>query len=75
MPGRYEAYVDLEAGVWTKMRIEVDGERAVLFVHEPEQPTLIVNDLKHGPDAAGAIGLYIDSGTEGFFRNLKVTTR
>ena len=24
---------------------------------------------------AGAIGLYIDSGTEGFFHNLKVTTR
>ena len=75
VPGHYESYVDLEAGVWTKLRIEVDGERAILFVHEPEQPTLIVNDLKHGPDATGAVGLYIDNGTEGFFRNLRITPR
>lgn len=75
VPGHYESYVDLETGVWTKLRIEVDGERAELFVHDPSQPTLIVNDLKHGPDGSGAIGLYIDNGTEGFFRNLRVTPR
>ncbi len=73
VPGHYEAYVDLITGAWTKMRIEVDGERAKLFVHDLEQPTIIVNDLKHGPDHRGGIGLYIDNGTEGFFRNLRVT--
>jgi len=71
--GEYESYVDLVPGVWTKMRIEVAGETAKLFVHGAEQPCLVVNDLKHGPDAVGGIGLYIDNGTEGFFRNLKVT--
>jgi hypothetical protein len=73
VPGHYEAYVDLITGAWTKMRIEVAGERAKLFVHDQEQPTIIVNDLKHGPDHRGGIGLYIDNGTEGFFRNLRVT--
>ena len=72
-PGEYESYVDLVPGAWTKMRIEVAGETAKLFVHDGEQPCLVVSDLKHGPDAVGGIGLYIDSGTEGFFRNLKVT--
>lgn len=75
VPGHYESYVDLVTGEWTKLRIEIDGEKAVLYVHDPEQPTLIVNDMKHGADMVGAIGLYIDSGTEGFFRNLKVTPR
>jgi hypothetical protein len=73
VPGHYEAYVDLVTGAWTKLRLVVAGEHAELFVHGQEQPTLIVNDLKHGPDMTGGIGLYIDMGTEGFFRNLKVT--
>lgn len=71
--GEYESYVDLVPGAWTKMRIEVAGETARLYVHGAEQPTLVVNDLKHGADARGGIGLYIDSGTEGFFRGLRVT--
>ena len=73
VPGHYEAYVDLVSGAWTKLRIEVTGQNAKLFVHGQEQPTLIVNDLKHGPDMRGAVGLYIDMGTEGFFRNLQVS--
>ncbi|MDP7423789.1 MAG: hypothetical protein QF394_00030 [Rhodospirillales bacterium] len=73
VPGHYEAYVDLVTGAWTKMRIEAEGDKAKLFVHDNEHPTIIVNDLKHGPDLAGGIGLYIDSGTEGFFKNLMVT--
>ncbi len=72
-PGEYETYVDLVPGAWTKMRIEVSEEQARLFVHDAEQPTLIVNDLKHGPGLTGGIGLYIDSGTEGFFRDLRVS--
>ena len=55
------------------MRIEVDGDKAKLFVHDQEHPTIIVIDLKHGADLKGGIGLYIDNGTEGFFRNLSVT--
>jgi len=34
---------------------------------------LWINDLKLGSDASGAVGLYVDNGTDGFFRNLKVT--
>jgi len=37
------------------------------------QPTLIINDLKHGPDQAGAIGLWIGYGTDAHFTNLVVS--
>ena len=72
-PGRYEAYVDLVPDVWTPIRIEVDGTKARLYVNGQAQPTLIVNDLKTGAGARGAIALWIDTGTIAHFRNLRVT--
>lgn len=71
-PAQYESYVDLIPGEWTSMRIEVQGTTAKLFVGGAAQPTLIVNDLKRGADAHGSVGLYVDNGTDGHFRNLRV---
>lgn len=73
-PSRYEAYVDLEPGVWTRVKIEVRGDRARLFVHGQEQPTLIVNDVKTGVSAKGSVALWIGPGTVAHFRNLSVYT-
>jgi hypothetical protein len=72
-PSKYESYVDLVPGVWTKIRIEVRGNVARLFVHDHEQPTLIVNDVKTGAQAKGAVALWLDAGTIAHFRNLSVT--
>jgi hypothetical protein len=74
-PEKYESYVDLVPGTWTKIRIEVEGQKARLFVHGQEQPTLIVSDLKSGANGNGAIGLWIDGGTVAHFRNLTVAAR
>lgn len=60
-------------GEWTKVKIEVGGAQARFFVHDHPQPTIIVNDLKTGATARGAIALWLDIGTEGHFRNLTVT--
>jgi hypothetical protein len=69
-PEKYESYVDLVPGEWIKVRIEVSGEKAKLFVHGNLQPTLIVNDLKLGGDSHGSVGLWIGPGTEAHFSNL-----
>jgi hypothetical protein len=53
-PSRYEAYVDLVPDSWTKVRIEVRGTQARLYVRDQPQPTLIVNDIKSGPSAKGS---------------------
>jgi hypothetical protein len=71
-PEKYESYVDLEPGVWTKYRIVVDGTKARLFVHGAAQPCLIVDDMKLG-DSEGAAALWVGPGTEGYFANLKIT--
>jgi len=71
-PGVYESYVDLEPGAWTKMKIEVAGTKARLYVNGAEQPCLIVNDLKLG-DVRGQIGLWAFIATDAYFSNLKIT--
>jgi hypothetical protein len=71
-PGQYESYVDLVPGEWTRIRIEVAGEKARLYVNGAEQPTLMVNDLKLGK-GRGAVGLWVGQGTEGYFTNLRVS--
>ena len=73
-PGKYESYVDLEPGVWTKYKIEVEGRKARLYVHGAEQPCLIVNDLKLEP-REGGVALFVGPGTEGYFSNLKITPK
>jgi hypothetical protein len=72
-PGQYESYVDLEPGVWTKIRMVVAGRKAQLFVHESAQPCLIVNDLKLG-ESEGPLALWVGPGTDGYFSNLRVTS-
>jgi hypothetical protein len=72
-PSRYESYVDLQPGVWTKVKIEVRGDKARLYVHDQPQPVLIVNDVKTGANGKGGVALWIDAGTVAHFRNLTVT--
>ncbi|MDH6250355.1 hypothetical protein M2347_000082 [Chryseobacterium sp. H1D6B] len=72
-PEKYESYADMGLNEWIKMKIEIKGSQAKLFLNNNKQPSLIVNDLKQGADSSGAVGLFVDVGTEGYFRNLKIT--
>jgi hypothetical protein len=70
-PGVYESYIDLQPGVWTRMRVKVSGTRAELYVDGSEQPCLIVRDLKLGA-TGGGVALWSHRTTDGHFRNLRV---
>lgn len=71
-PEKYESYADLAPGEWTKVKIEVRGEKARLYVHDAPQPVLVVNDLKQG-QSRGQIALQIGPGTVAHFANLRVS--
>ena len=73
-PEKYESYVDLEPGVWTRYKIEIDGRTARLYVNGSPQPCLIVNDMKHEV-REGGVALWVGPGTEGYFSNLKITKK
>jgi hypothetical protein len=72
-PEKYESYADMGLNEWIKLKIVIKGTQARLFLGNNKQPSLIVNDLKLGPDASGSIGLFVDIGTEGYFADLKVS--
>ena len=55
-----------------KMKVEVQGDRARLHVHDAPQPTLLVDGLKQGP-TKGAIALWIGPGTIAHFSNLRLS--
>ena len=71
-PEKYESYVDILPGEWTRVKIEVRGEKARLFVNGVEQPTLVVNDLKQKV-SKGAVALWVGTGTVAHFSNLRIS--
>jgi hypothetical protein len=70
-PFIYESYAELQLDEWTKVKIEVHGRLAKLFVNGSDQPSLIVDGLK-GEDLAGSIALWGYAGEEAYFSNLRI---
>ena len=70
-PGKYESPADVGLDEWIHLRIVVKGKTAELFVNNATTPALTVADLKYS-NTTGAIGLWVDIGTEGYFSDLQV---
>ena len=66
----YEAPVDIGLDTWVTLEARIHGSYADFLLDGKE--VLHVSDLKHGPDAMGGVGLFVDIGTEGFFRDLEI---
>lgn len=73
-PFRYEGSAPVALNEWIKMRIEVNGETAEMFINDAKYSTFVVDKLL-GANKKGGIGLYVDIGTIGYFKNLKVIKR
>ena len=71
-PWVYEAYADLQPETWTKVRIEVTGRAAKLYLNGSEKPSLMVDGLK-GQDLRGAVALWPYQGEEAYFSNVRIT--
>ena len=71
-PFIYESWTDLEPEEWTRVKIEVHGRQAKLYINGASTPSLIVDGLK-GEDLQGAVALWSYAGEESYFSNLKIT--
>ena len=69
--GEYETYTDIGLNEWITMRIEFENKEARLYLNNQEHPSFIVSELK-GDSISGSIGLWVDIGTEGYFKDLKI---
>ena len=71
-PFVYESHEELQTETWTKVKIEVKGRAARLYINGSEQPSLIVDGLK-GEDLRGGVALWGYQGEEAYFSNLRIT--
>lgn len=67
--GKYETYADIGLDEWITMRIEVKGKEARLYLNNQKHPSFIVSELL-GETTSGSIGLWVEIGTEGYFKDL-----
>lgn len=70
--GQYETYADVGLDEWIIMRIEFKDRKATLYLNNQKSPSFIVSEMK-GSSKSGSIGLWVDIGTEGYFKDLKIT--
>jgi hypothetical protein len=71
-PWVYESHAELAMETWTKVRIEVAGRAAKLFLNGSAKPSLVVDGL-NGEDLRGAVGLWAFTGEEAYFSNVRIT--
>ncbi|WP_216640417.1 hypothetical protein [Sphingobacterium sp. B29] len=71
-PETYETYADIGLNEWIQLRIEIKNKTAKLYINNQKYPSFIVNEMKGGLQN-GAIGLWVDIGTEGYFKDLNIT--
>ena len=70
--GLYETYADIGLNEWIDVRIEFYKEKVALYINNQKSPNLIVNKML-GKSTHGSIGLWVEVGTIGYFKDLKVT--
>jgi hypothetical protein len=71
-PWVYEAYTDMPTESWMKVRIEVKGRGAAIYLNGSENPSLVVDGLK-GQDLRGGVALWTYQGEEAYFSNVRIT--
>jgi hypothetical protein len=73
-PGLFETTAPVDINEWITMRIEVTGEKAYMYINDAKYSTFVVEKMK-GKTTHGAVALWVDIGTIGYFKDLKVVKR
>jgi hypothetical protein len=71
-PSVYESHAELAKETWIKVRIEVVGRAAKLYLNGSAKPSLVVDGLK-GEDLRGAVGLWSFTDEEAYFSNVRIS--
>src|SRR6202521_3253177 len=71
-PAVYESHAEPEVETWTKVRIEVAGRAAKLYLNGSAKASLVVDGLK-SEDLHGSVGLWSFTDEEAYFSNVRIT--
>lgn len=70
----FEGPADIGLDEWISLKAVINGAKGEFYLNDSKEPVLVVENMKHGADAKGAVGFFVDIGTEAFFKDLKITT-
>lgn len=69
----YEAPVSVALDEWITLKAVIEDQRAAFYLNGEEKPVLEVQEMKHGSGKHGAVGIFVDIGTEALISEIKVT--
>jgi len=72
--GMFETSAPVDLNEWIKMRIEVNGQKAYMYINDAKYSTFVVEKMK-GKTTHGSVALWVDIATIGYFKDLKVTKK
>ncbi len=70
-PETYETYADIDLDEWITLRLEVNDCKVHLYINGQNNPSFIIEEMK-GDIKNGSVALWVDIGTEGYFKDLKI---
>jgi hypothetical protein len=73
-PDVYEKPAKIAINRWHHIKLEVNGEKASVFIDNEISPSITV-DKMFGANKEGNIGLYVDQGTNAYFKKMTVTKK
>jgi hypothetical protein len=73
-PGKYEAALNPapQPDSWVKLKVVVEGKRVSAFVNNADKPALSIERLSDRHE--GKLGLWVGNDSDGWFRDLKIST-
>ena len=70
---KYEASANIDLNEWITLKAVIENDRAEFYINQSPTSLLTVEHMKHGIGQNGAIGIFVDIGTEAFVSELKIT--
>ncbi|MFD1901560.1 hypothetical protein [Enterococcus termitis] len=70
----FEGPADIGLDEWISLKAVITDAKAEFYLNDCEEPVLVVEHMKHGKDAKGALGFFVDIGTEAFFKDWTITS-
>lgn len=67
---KYEGVAAIDLDEWIDLKAVIQGTQGEFYINDKH--VLTVKDLKLG-DSKGAVGLFVDIGTQGYFKELKIS--
>jgi hypothetical protein len=70
-PGVYEKGAKITINRWHHLKIEVNNKKAVVYIDGDSNPTLTIDNM-FGENKEGKVGLFVDQGTNAYYKNMTI---